>query len=181
MTDLHVGTQPEDLHHFIELIESLGSSTRDEHRLSLRAEEISSWSVGEHLDHVLTADLLNLKAARLLSLGRGKPPSEGLNEAGHRVLTGGVIPLGLAQAPEFVMPKAGRSATQLEELRVKALQGWQKLGPRLDRIDESGQVLHHFAVGELGAKQWLRFALIHTRHHVAIVDRIVAHVGESSG
>ena len=167
------GIQSDDLEVFLSLVENFSQWTCDGQILNQRVEEVSGWSVGEHLDHVLMADLLNMKAVRMLEMRRGKETSDGLNEAGTVVFSSGEIPLGKATAPDFVIPQPGRSAEQIEELRLEVLDGWKQVAPRLDEIDSTGRVLSHHAVGDLGAWQWLRFARIHTQHHQMIAGRII--------
>lgn len=175
-----VGIESDDLEVFLSLIETLGQWTSDGKQVILRVEEVSGWSVGEHLDHVLMADLLNLKAVRMLEMGRGKETSDGLSEAGLVVFSSGEIPLGKATAPDFVIPRPGRTAEQIDELRLEVLDGWRKVAPRLDEIDSTGRVLSHHAVGDLGAWQWLRFARIHTQHHQMIAGRIIEATEETA-
>ncbi|MDE0960567.1 MAG: DinB family protein [Planctomycetota bacterium] len=179
--DLEFGTDPADLDRLIEELQKLAKWTTDENRLAACSLPISRWSVSEQLDHLITVTMLNLKAIKILRLGRGQPPSSGLNAAGKMVLELGQIPLGAAQAPAYAQPTAGRSAVELETLRLKVHLMCEDLIGDYSRIDSSGQVLRHFAVGEMGARQWLRFALVHSRHHVAIVERILERTGASSG
>ncbi|HIG04707.1 MAG TPA: hypothetical protein EYQ08_03115 [Planctomycetes bacterium] len=178
--DLQFGTYPADLDHLIEELQEMAIWTTDEKIITTRKIQRSHWSVGEQLDHLLTAALLNLKAIRILVLGRGQTPSEGLTAGGKACLDVGMIPLGSAVAPEYVQPTAGRGVAELESLRLKVLQMCGDLVGDASRLDDRGQVLTHFAVGEMGARQWLRFALVHSRHHVAIVKRILEPTGERS-
>jgi hypothetical protein len=178
--DLQFGTYPADLDHLIEELQEMAIWTTDEKIITIRKIQRSHWSVGEQLDHLLTAALLNLKAIRILVLGRGQTPSEGLTAGGKACLDVGMIPLGSAEAPEYVQPTAGRGVAELESLRLKVVQMCGDLVGDASLLDDRGQVLTHFAVGEMGARQWLRFALVHSRHHVAIVKRILEQSGESS-
>ena len=175
-----VGIEPDDLEKFLTLIESLEQWTCSQECLNQRQEKISAWSVGQQLDHLLLADQLNLKAVRMLGMGRGQESSDGLNEAGLLVFTSGIIPLGKSTAPDFVIPREDPGADALEQLRQDVLGGWQEVAPRLDEIDSRGLVLTHHAVGELGAWQWLRFARIHTQHHRNIAERILAQESAAS-
>ncbi|MGE4619025.1 MAG: DUF1569 domain-containing protein [Planctomycetota bacterium] len=169
----NVGIQDDDFDVFISLVDSFQPWIADESLLKIRQEDVSDWSVGEHIDHVLTADLLNLKAVLLLKLGRGQDILKGLNRAGQAVLATGEIPLGKSKAPDYVIPQPDRSGPEIEQLRIKVLDGWQGVASHLEEIDGKGQGLPHFAVGELGARQWLRFARIHTQHHLNIVKRVL--------
>ena len=178
MNQRSVGIQSDDLEEFLSLVENFAQWTCDRQILNQRVEEVSGWSVGEHLDHVLMADLLNLKAVRILGMGRGKETTDGLNEAGMVVFMSGEIPLGKATAPDFVIPRPGRSAEQIDELRLEVFDGWKQVAARLDEIDSAGRVLSHHAVGDLGAWQWLRFARIHTQHHQRIASRIIEAIEE---
>lgn len=171
-----VGIESDDLEVFLKLLESLATWTVDEEILVQRAKQVSDWSVGQQIEHLLMADQLNLKAVRLLKMGRGKESTVGLNEAGFAVFSAGLIPFGKATAPDFVLPGAQPQSEELEQLRQDVFEGWKRVAPFLDEIESKGQVISHHAVGELGAWQWLRFARLHTEHHRKIVEKILGSV-----
>jgi len=173
--DLNEGTDPDDLKSLLELFQFLQRWTTEAETLGCRQPDLSGWSVGEHVDHLLTAARLNLMAIRSIPGGRGHDPDQGMNRKGRLVLTAGRIPAGTAQAPSYVLPRADRTQEQLERLRSRVHRDWSsaEFERELESIHDSGQVLPHFAVGELSARQWLRFALVHSRHHITIAESLL--------
>jgi hypothetical protein len=45
------------------------------------------------------------------------------------------------------------------------------------RIVSSGLKIPHQVLGPLDAPQWLRFAAVHTRHHLGIAYEVLAQLG----
>lgn len=132
----------------------------------------SGWTPGEHLEHLLKALRLNLRAIDRICAGKGDSSLSPPPIFARWVLLSGWIPSG-REAPKVVMPSAEISGDALEELLKTArdeLVGFEKQMPEV--IGLSDRLLHP-ALGGLNARQWLRFATIHTRHHRKIVDGIV--------
>jgi hypothetical protein len=114
------------------------------------------------------------RAIRLLEKGDDARilPSGSPTLAGRLVLATGRIPRGRAQAPAEMLPgerPSGRDlAARLDALRREAA---ELSGRRAALVRTPGRI-PHFALGALRADQWLRFARIHTAHHLAIVGNI---------
>jgi hypothetical protein len=140
------------------------------------AHGVSGWSAEEHVAHVALANELSLRnvmnlVARegVLIRHDGAPIPEGV-----RVLQAGVIPRGAARAPRMVTPPRVIDRALLE--------GWLRDNRRdLDRVAELAPELavapgriRHQLLGPLDALQWLRFAAVHTGHHLAIVAEVLA-------
>jgi len=137
----------------------------------------SQWSVGRHLDHILRADALNLRAIAAIERGRDDGPEPPLSAAGREMLARGVIPRGVSQSPESVVP---RDETELEGalagLRdefVRQIDLWSALEPRVGSLPGLGGRIAHPMIGSLHAAEWLRFARIHTHHHRMIIEEIL--------
>jgi hypothetical protein len=86
------------------------------------------------------------------------------------MLASGVIPRGRAQSPRMVRPPA--------EFDRELLLQWIGDDRReIEKLDPAGIVaselrVPHQLLGPLDAPQWLRFAVVHTRHHLEIARDI---------
>ena len=133
--------------------------------------EVSLWSVGDQLEHILLSNQLIL---RQMSGKLTQEPEKGkpLNFKGRFVLLFGRFPRGVGKAPEFAKPK-GASKEELKEMlnQVNAL--IEKLSSRHHEIDASLYAFPHFVFGLLDARQWLRLSEVHTRHHLSIIADIL--------
>lgn len=132
---------------------------------------ITGWSRDQHLDHVLRVLRNILKAVALLVTGDdprilddGEPTA-----AGRRILASGTIPRGRADAPETTLP-AEPGLTDLQTLFDDVAARHERLVPHLPALPSLPGRLPHPVLGPFSATQWMRFAKIHTRHHLAIVD-----------
>jgi len=137
----------------------------------------SRWSVAQHLDHILRADALNLRAIAAIERGRDDGPEPPLSAAGHELLARGQIPRGTAQSPASVVPREG---ADLEEAIAgfpveiaRQVDLWSAFEPRIGSLlGLSGRIAHPM-LGALHAADWLRFARIHTHHHRIIIEEIL--------
>ncbi len=150
--------------------------------LSLRAEvgelggrviaQVSGWSVEQHLYHVALATDMALRNVQLLLSGRGGRrvvQQGGPNELAVLVLTEGRYPRGESETLRMVRPPdevvGEYLSDEMERNRVVVLE----LQAACDGVHEApGRVLHPM-LGELNAAEWLRFARLHARHHLAIL------------
>ena len=164
----------------MEELNSLGEFCRSSNVANLLIPEISHWSIGQHIHHVLKADRLNFKAAEVILSGKGSPWSDKSIAVEHPVMKTGVIPRGVSKAPEFVQPPKKIDVADLEALRLKVMDLWQGVLPALQEDQEEWGMIPHHALGELGALDWLRFAWIHSRHHGEIAHEIWAARGSKS-
>lgn len=130
--------------------------------------ERSGWSIAAHLDH-------SLKVTRVIaaSIGGGKAiEGPGISMLGRAVLLLGYIPRGKAKSPEaLVGMSCGRD--ELRELRRTT---GAELAALAAPFQESGSKLlvRHPRFGLLTAKEGLRFAEVHTAHHLKIAREILA-------
>ncbi len=136
--------------------------------------EASSWSAEQHLYHVaLSADLALANVRALLDGTSARIVHEGApNELALRVFAEGGYPRGQSQAPRAVWPPDRPDpvflAGEIERLR----EGVVELEGRAEAIEGAGGRISHRQLGELRAAEWLRFARLHTEHHLAIVREI---------
>jgi len=136
----------------------------------LRRPEISGWSALEHVAHVSLANELIVR--NLDSLAAGQGPL--LQESGEpiplalEVFASGVIPRGKAQSPRMVRPPARIDRELLADWMSGAELGFARIAKSPEPILRATARVPHQLLGPLTAVQWVRFARVHTRHHLAI-------------
>lgn len=135
-----------------------------------RHETVSSWCVGQQVDHTL-----KVAASILERLGQdGKEPKTPISFEGRVVLALGWIPRGVGKAPELshgVLRPPGELRAAMAGVRALV----ERLRQEPARISHRRRTVRHPRFGGLTPAQALRFAEIHTRHHLKIlrdIDRI---------
>lgn len=138
-----------------------------------RAPDISGWSVGRHLEHLLRSDRQIL--AWVEGVAAGASGLGGSGRPGWRgwiVLLTGYIPRGKGRAPEFTRPE-GMPREEVEagfrDLAVRV----RRIGFCLGTVARSRARLPHPSLGAFDASQWLRFAELHHRHHEKVIRDIL--------
>ena len=135
----------------------------------------SGWTPAQHLHHVTAIneqvfDWL-LRTARS---GEAAPEVEGrLSAAGRVLLTVGRLPRGRARSPQRFTPPDQVSRQVLEERARRTHAQLRELEAHLEALRRSDARLPHPVFGALTAPQWVRFAGVHSRHHLLIVRDIV--------
>ena len=132
------------------------------------APAVSRWSVGQHLEHVAKANTACMAAIRGLAAGEGDAPGGKPTLAGRVVLATGWIPRGRGEAPEFTVPEPQPSPDALRAAFEETRAATESLPP----LPRDKRTRPHPALGHFTAKQWLRFAAIHVKHHLAIIREI---------
>ncbi len=163
------GTDRQRMKESLDAAEAVLSSPSDE---ELHRPFGNGWSIAQHLDHALHATSASLRAVSVLLddrsdriLREGAP-----TEFGTTVLAERRIPVGAAQAPDVTRPadrpERGRLAEELARCRelLGACDG------RAARVEGATGRLPHPVLGQFDAEEWLRFADVHLRHHLAIVE-----------
>jgi uncharacterized damage-inducible protein DinB len=129
-------------------------------------EDVSGWSVHQHVEHLLRANdgILGMIEA-------GQPPEtiEPKALVGRVVLMTGHIPRGRGQAPESTVPE-GLSRDELLALRAGVEQAARALD--LEQLPD-GVVGNHAVFGGFTPQDWLRFMAVHDAHHLQIVTDIL--------
>jgi hypothetical protein len=137
------------------------------------APSVSAWSVKDHLEHLSMANegivtWIERACAGDPELHTGGGP----NFFGRIVLLVGAFPRGRGKAPDQTLPKG----TGAEELVASS----RRLKARVEALESSLSLLraaratrNHFAFGDLTAAQWLRFTVIHNRHHQKIIRDVL--------
>jgi len=157
-----------DFDHLDTLCERLRSLIGEgDGRLALRVPEVSAWSVGQQIDHMLK--ILDRGLARVEK--GGKTPSRGINLTGRMVLALGWIPRGVGKAPEGmegVEATASDLALYLDVIRPRLA----AVRERPEGVRPGERILPHPYFGGLDLPQTVRFWVVHTVHHLKIVDDI---------
>ncbi len=147
-------------------------TARPDDELLTRNASVSGWSVAEQLFHIGLANGLCFENALSLARRQGMriKPFESVHPEALPMLERGTIPRGSATAPRFVRPP--ESDIDINVLRDVLAQERESLNQVSDRIDEvvsAPNVIKHQILGDFNAVEWLRFAHVHTVHHLLIV------------
>jgi hypothetical protein len=132
------------------------------------------WSYAEVYSHILQADLGSSIAMERCINGTCQPTSQGLNLLGTLVLFFRRFPPVKIKVPEKVsakMPVNKINKEDAKNLLIKCRKRINELAPFIkDAIPENRH--KHPRLGNLNAKDWLKFILVHTKHHLKQLDRI---------
>lgn len=146
----------------------------DDARLFAVAGDVSGWSPARHLYHIWLANGRSLTAARFAATGRRTVDEGAPTDAGRVVLAGEQIPKGQMEAPDSVRPPDTLDRPTLEAALDRSRTALTRFGDALGQAATADGRIEHPALGALTAPQWARFVRIHTEHHLAIVDDILA-------
>ncbi len=141
-----------------------------------RKPQISGWCALEHIAHVALANELIVRNLASLISGKGLlviasgEPVPGALE----VLSSGRIPRGTAQAPRMVRPPAKIDRALLNEWLQTAEQGFSSLAREPQALLAAPGRIPHQLLGPLTAPLWVRFAALHSLHHLEIADLVLA-------
>jgi hypothetical protein len=128
----------------------------------------SRWSVAEVVEHLQRAYLGNAKGfERCLEKGEPLATPKTLKQTlqGFAVVNLGYFPDG-RQAPKHVMPTGELDLNAVLEAVRRDLDRLHVAAAKTrERFGGSKQVLDHPILGAFSVDQWLKFHLIHTRHH----------------
>lgn len=169
-----------DLARFVEALERAVELAEDPDAFAARAPEVSDWSVGRHLEHVLLANRGMVDWLSRVAQGEEVPPPDdpegGPTVAGRLALLFGRIPRGRGRAPDGTVPE-GRAREEVAAGLAEVLERARRLADGIGAIRRADARMTHPALGTLDAAQWLRFAHVHQDHH----ERIVRDVLRSAG
>lgn len=135
------------------------------------AVEVSSWSVGQQLEHLALSDFAVLDGIEALLDGRLESAGGRPTWSGRFVLATGWIPRGKGRAPEKTVPdnvEPGVVERQLEEV----LRRFGDLRRHAPTLSVSHATYRHPLLGSLRTAQWLDFTRIHHDHHAKVIADI---------
>ena len=164
----------DDLHQIRKHWSILESLANSREWFNLRSPDVSAWSIGEQVQHVVLS--LRAIATQITRALRKPADSEGSgpNRMGKMILDSGIFPRGRAQAPEIVMPQDAVDSEAVCKTLQETRQKWDDLESRSEQIAESTAVVPHDLLGDFTANDWIRFAPIHTNHHLLIIRDIIS-------
>ncbi len=120
------------------------------------------WSPAEHLHHVEMVHRGVLGALRYIETGRGS--SEPVSPGAVDFLQSSVFPT--RKAPSNVQPPDDLTTEAAAKLRHINRERWASVDA--GALSAHTDTIPHPLLGPLGAREWVRFALVHTRHHHAL-------------
>jgi hypothetical protein len=150
----------------------IGGLLADEVRLARETPEVSGWSVARQLHHTLLVAGSIATAVRTLTRGRGEEGTKTSAQA-RELLEGGSLPRGVAKAPAAFEPDEDPDPAMLRALLTKTRSRWEALTGQEGEIDGAAGRLPHPLLGPLAATEWVRFAAVHTEHHLWTVAEIL--------
>jgi hypothetical protein len=156
------------------LKDELSASVRglDSSQTQLRPKERpEAWTIQQIVEHLLltyasTHSVLEERLAKGVPTKKPVTPKQWLMQCA--VTRMGYFPRG-KQAPEVVRPSASAPARDGEELAV-AIRAesdvLDSLAVRCAGVLGNGRSVTHFILGPMSGAQWMKFHLVHARHHV---------------
>ena len=129
--------------------------------LSYQNKNVSTVSVGWHLDHVLK---VICKIIDALEQSEPKAYRYKLNFMRMSLFTLKYIPRGKGKAPKVVLPTEAITEEDLTKQLIEVRHGLEKA----KHLPENCH-FNHFIFGCLSKKRTLLFLKIHTRHHLKII------------
>ena len=142
---------------------------------------VSGWSAAQHLYHMALACDLSLRNVEGLVAQKGLLIVKGAqtSEEAIRLLAKEEFRRGQAESPRMVRPGADVNPQFLareQEGNQATLEGLRRcrgeIAPAPDHVP-------HQVLGPMTAAMWLRFARLHTLHHLAIIEDILVAVDPS--
>ena len=164
-------------------LETYASATRDvvrllEHdagRLARAAPQVSGWSALHHAAHMTLANELVLRNLVSLSKGSGLlvVSEAAQNPEALALLESGGLPRGRAQAPRMVVPPADIDAPTARGWATQLAADLEASVPAIAAARVQRCFVPHQLLGPLDLAQWVRFGVVHTRHHLAIARDVL--------
>jgi hypothetical protein len=147
-----------------------------------RAASVSGWSVAQQVEHTLRAFSAMLGVVVSLAPSGSAPPQARAARArptfaGRFVLFTGRIPRGRGRAPATLLPVEEPTQAAARELLAAARAELRRLSEAREDVGRWPGALPHPALGLFSAAHWLRFARIHTLHHLRLVADILRAAG----
>ncbi|MDB5145133.1 MAG: DinB family protein [Mucilaginibacter sp.] len=132
------------------------------------------WSYAEVYSHVLQADLGSTIALEKCTQGNWRPTSKGRSLLGLLVLSFGRFPPVRLKVPKDIAAKIPAKNISKEEARNLLIKCRKRISEVTPLIYNSSPHCRykHARLGMLNARQWFKFILIHSKHHLKQLDRI---------
>ncbi len=149
---------------------------RTEQARAAKDDRVSGWSVEQHLYHIALACDLSLSNVTSLVTEKGMLILADAETAPRtlKILQQETFERGAAESPRMVRPSETIRYDFLKREQEGNLASLDMLCTDLEVIANAPNHIPHQILGPLNASHWLRFARLHTAHHVAIVEDITA-------
>lgn len=136
--------------------------------LSSRNERVSTWCLAEQIDHCTK---VTASVVEVLADPNAPALPHGVNFLGRLVLLLGWIPRGVGKTPKRLTGTPA-SASDLDAGLARLVEAFDALP--FERLRSSRvPIIRHPKFGGLTPPQALRFLVVHTHHHLKIVDDIL--------
>lgn len=151
--------------------------------LAHAAPKVSGWPALAHVAHLELANELCLRNLQSFArregmlLQRDKQP----NEQSLELLARGALPRGQAKSPRMVVPPVDVELDMVRSWHRDNVEALAELARNAHLITSSELTIPHQVLGPLDAPQWLRFAVVHTRHHLTIALEVLSALGAKNG
>lgn len=132
------------------------------------------WSYSEVYSHILQADIGSTIAIEKCTLSSCKPTSKGRTLIGLYVLTLKKFPPFRIKQPKTLaaaIPAKKITKEDAKNLLIKCRKRIDDIAPRIHDATLHNRYKHP-RMGMLNARQWFKFILIHSKHHLKQLDRI---------
>ena len=130
------------------------------------------WSFSQLYSHIISVNKLALISIEKCINGTAKRNSRRLHWKVWLIMLIGKLPPGRIKAPERI--EAMVSSVSREEAKNQLIRFSQRLEEIYKNISKASpdMKVSHPILGPLNARHWMRFIDIHTRHHIAQLERI---------
>ncbi len=149
-------------------------------QLSEAAPDCSAWSPAQHLIHIAKTNETIVEIITKLAAGDSENSGGRATFLGSMLLLYGRIPRRRARADIRLRPPERVDRDFLADEWQQSYQTVQSLEALLQDLAQSPGRHKHYIFGQLDGRQWLRFARIHTAHHLLIIDDIHKSAGRNS-
>ena len=142
---------------------------------------VSDWSAAQHLYHTALACDLSLRNVEGLVAQRGLLIVKGArtSEETIKLLAKEEFRRGQAESPRMVRPDGEVNPQFLAREQEGNRATLESLRRCRDEISSAPDHVPHQVLGPLTAAMWLRFARLHTLHHLVIIEDILTAAGLS--
>ena len=132
------------------------------------------WSYSEVYSHILQANLGSTIAIEKCTMNNCVATNKGRTFIGLMVLSFGRFPPFSVKTPKEIAEKIPVRNITKEEARNLIIKCRKRLEDTVPLIHGSSKHkrIRHPRMGMLNAKQWLKFILIHSEHHLKQLDRV---------
>lgn len=132
------------------------------------------WSYAEVYSHILQANISSALAIEKCSMNTCMPTTKGRSIIGLFVLTFNRFPPVRVKVPGEIAAKNPAKKISKEEARNLLIRCRKKINDVIGLVHDSSphRRVKHPRMGMLNAGQWLKFILIHSKHHIKQLDRI---------